>query len=317
MAGLGQMLNSAFPYDRGIRMSRIVLLPIIALLAVPSAATSPQLEDIVTFSSDVVPILIHNCSRCHQPRADDTLFSLLQYDEVASWADSIRDAVRDGVALAEGTIPWHTSWRNDASLSRREIATLTDWVDGGSQLGEATDLSSSATFDSEWLVAFFPAALDVFTTPPPPAPDTIVYTPSGGATNSLTLTQATGTDGDTLILNLDAVKIDALYGVAFDLQFPDDILEFESLTEGDYLADGGVATSLQVTEISDGVVVVGLSRVGEVPGRQLASGTLLTFEFSRIATGSGDFSFSRNTPLGFGTQVRYDILWFAGSVTVP
>jgi len=314
------MLNSAFPYDRGIHMSRIVLLPIIALLAVPSAATSPQLGDIVTFSSDVVPILIHNCSRCHQPRADDTLFSLLQYDEVASWADSIRDAVRDDVALAEGTIPWHTSWRNDASLSKREIATLIDWVDGGSRLGEATDLSSSATFDSEWLVAFFPAALDVFTTPPPPpppAPDTIVYTPSGGATNSLTLTQAAGTDGDTLILNLDAVKIDALYGVAFDLRFPDAVLEFRSLTEGDYLADGGAATSLQVTELSGGVVVVGLSRVGEVPGRPLASGTLLTFEFSRIATGTGDFSFSRNTPLGFATQVRYDILWFAGSVTVP
>lgn len=301
-------------------MSRIALLPFIALLAVPPALASPRADEVVTFSSDIVPILIHNCSRCHQPRADLAPFSLLRYSGVTSWADSIRDAAQDGATLAEGTIPGHTSWHNDVSLSGHELATLLDWVDGGSALGDAVDLTSSATFDNRWLVTFFPAALDVFTTPPPPpppAPDVIVYTPSGSATNSLTLVQVAGTDGETLILDLDAVKIDALYGVAFDLRFPDDVLRFTSLTEGDYLSDGGVATSLQVAELDGGLLVVGLTRVGEVPGRAFASGTLLTLEFSRVATGTGTFSFPRRTALGSGAETRFDILWFAGTVMVP
>jgi hypothetical protein len=156
------------------------------------------------------------------------------------------------------------------------------------------------------------------TNPPTPTPAaTITFTPSGtGGANSLALTRISSTQ-TSLVLSLEATSINDLYGVAFDLRFPAAALVFDQATEGDFLdQNGGVATSLQVVESPSGTLVVGLSRLGQVPGRT-GTGSLLRLEFTRRATGSGDLVFADNQAFSALGSAITGIQWSGGRVVVP
>lgn len=156
------------------------------------------------------------------------------------------------------------------------------------------------------------------TEPATPTPIPIItFTASGtGGANSLALTRVTS-DQTSLVLSLEATSVTDLYGIAFDLRFPDGALVFDSALEGTFLDQNGtVDTSLQVTVMPAGTLVVGLSRLGSVAGRS-GTGSLLRLRFTRRAAGSGDLVFSRNQAFNAAGTAIAGVQWSAGSVVVP
>ncbi len=122
------------------------LLPLLvcAIPLVASAATTS-----VTFSKDVAPILQKNCQGCHRP-GEAAPMSLLTYQQARPWAKAMKQAV-----LTRKMPPWFADpqyghFRNDRSLSQKDIDTLVSWVDAGAPEGDPKELPRPAEFVDGW-----------------------------------------------------------------------------------------------------------------------------------------------------------------------
>src|SRR5215471_3999438 len=121
----------------------------IGLLILPMAVTAyaVDLGGPVTFSKDVVPILVRSCQNCHRPESIAPM-SLLTYKEARPWARSIKEKV-----VRRQMPPWHidhnvgiTKFKDDPSLTDLEIAMIAAWVDQGAPEGNPTDLPPARGF---------------------------------------------------------------------------------------------------------------------------------------------------------------------------
>ena len=150
------------------------------------------------------------------------------------------------------------------------------------------------------------------TPPPPPPPAGIAFTAQGtpGA-NSLFLARGAATTATNLVLELRANQVTDLYGVAFDLTYPDTQLQFVRVTPGPLLANGAAQAAAAGTD----TLVVGGTHLGNVAGAT-GSGVVLTLEFSAVAAGTGSFSFARNSALDSDGDTVAGMAWLAGSVQV-
>ena len=151
------------------------------------------------------------------------------------------------------------------------------------------------------------------TAPPPPPPSTrgIVFTPASAAANGVSLTAAAAPDNSTLVLEVRANSVTDLYGVAFNLRYPNSVLRYVRSTQGPFLA----GASLQIAEGAGGALIVGLSKLGTAPGSN-GSGVLLTLEFQSVAAGDGTFSFTNNTAINSAAQTITGFSWSAGTARV-
>jgi len=113
-----------------------------------SAAIVASAQAQVTFTKDVAPILQQHCQSCHRP---DTFapMSLLTYEEARPWAKSIKQKV-----AAREMPPWYIDknvgiahFKNDASLTEQEIATLVKWADNGAPKGNPADMPPPRKFE--------------------------------------------------------------------------------------------------------------------------------------------------------------------------
>jgi hypothetical protein len=93
-----------------------------------------------TFTRDVAPIFQAKCQTCHRPGQMGPM-SLLTYDEARPWVRSIRTKVASRMMP-----PWHldrtvgiTKFKNDISLSDKQIETIVRWVDTGAARGDLKD----------------------------------------------------------------------------------------------------------------------------------------------------------------------------------
>jgi len=120
-----------------------ILVPVVvgAVMLVPELASGGQdpASD-VTFAKDVLPIMQRACQQCHRAGSVAPM-SLLTYEEVRPWAR----AIRDKTAQREMP-PWFIErnvgvrrFKEDASLSDEEIATIGRWVDVGAPRGNSAD----------------------------------------------------------------------------------------------------------------------------------------------------------------------------------
>jgi hypothetical protein len=123
----------------------------------PSLAMANRQEGAVdvTFTKDVLPIMQRACQQCHRPGAVAPM-SLLTYEDVRPWAR----AVKDRTATREMP-PWFIernvgvrSFKEDASLSDEEIATIGSWVDAGAPRGNPADAPPPVQLASldEWRI---------------------------------------------------------------------------------------------------------------------------------------------------------------------
>ena len=152
--------------------------------------------------------------------------------------------------------------------------------------------------------------------PPPPPPPGITFTAAGTAPANSVALGSGGATATTLALEVRANQVTNLYGVSFDLQYPATVLRYDGATEGTLLnASGTVATSLQVVESPAGTLVVGFTRLGTAGGLS-GSGTLLTFNFSARAAGTGPFTFVAPAGVDPSGQALTGLSFAAGTVEV-
>lgn len=151
------------------------------------------------------------------------------------------------------------------------------------------------------------------TAPPPPTPG-ITFTATGGGAASVTLASGAGSGPTTLVLELRANQVSDLYGLSFDLTYPSAQLRYDGAMEGGLLSAGGQPTSLLISPIAPGTLVVGFSRLGAVAGAE-GSGVLLTLRFTAVGAGTGVFGFARNSALD-SSGASLPLTWGGGSVLV-
>jgi hypothetical protein len=124
---------------------------LLGVFAIAQLTSSAKVGKPVTFTKDVAPIFNAKCAECHRP-GDSAPFSTLTYKDVRPWAKSIKEKV------ANRTMPpWHADphigqFKNDRSLSQKEIDTIVDWVDGGAVEGNPKDLPPAPTFVDGWTI---------------------------------------------------------------------------------------------------------------------------------------------------------------------
>jgi hypothetical protein len=155
------------------------------------------------------------------------------------------------------------------------------------------------------------------TEPPPPVTPAVAFTGSGGSsTNSITIAQGPGTSGTTLELEIRATSVQDLYGLAFDLEYPSNLLRFESSANAPGFLDAGGAQASYVSSLArEGFLVVGYTRLGQVAGVS-GSGLLARVRFTAIATGTGTVRFSRNSAFSSQGAVMANVSWSGGTVQV-
>jgi len=152
------------------------LLGILALPATLAAQTAPAVP---TFTKDVAPIFQNKCESCHRPDSIAPM-SLQTYEEARPWARSIRDRVS-----SRNMPPWHIDpnvgiqhYKNDRSLSQKEIDTIVKWASNGAPKGDPKDMPAPMkwTDGNDWHYAkmFGQAQPDLIIKSPK-------YTQKGGA----------------------------------------------------------------------------------------------------------------------------------------
>jgi len=119
------------------------------------AAAATAAHDAITFSRDIAPIFQAKCDACHHPGTSAPM-SLVSYDDVRPWAQSIRQRVAN-----RDMPPWHLDktvgirqYKNDRSLSDEEISTIVRWAESGAPQGNPSDMPKPPTFrpDAEWFI---------------------------------------------------------------------------------------------------------------------------------------------------------------------
>lgn len=122
---------------------------------------------------------------------------------------------------------------------------------------------------------------------------------------------------DEFILQIRVSAVADLYGVALDVVYPSDALEFqpEDTEVGQFFpADGAFPTELQIAEEPDGRIIIGYTRLGAVRGRN-GSGLLLLLRFTTTANGSSDISIENRLAVDRdGTPVP--TTWLGGTAQV-
>ena len=118
-----------------------------------AASAAAQQSAAPTFSRDVAPILQNKCQECHQPGSIAPM-SLITFAEARPWARSIKQRV-----ATRQMPPWHIDpsvgvqkFKNDMSLTQKQIDTIVAWVDAGSPQGDPKDMppAKPVVTDNQW-----------------------------------------------------------------------------------------------------------------------------------------------------------------------
>jgi peroxiredoxin len=131
-----------------------------------SRVTPPKATGTVTFSKHIARIVQQHCQECHRPGQIGPM-PLLSYDDVAGWAESIKEAVSE-----RRMPPWFADaklgvFSNDRRLSKEEYDTLLAWIDQGCPKGDDKDMPAARPFAEGWrigkpdLVVTMPEAFEV------------------------------------------------------------------------------------------------------------------------------------------------------------
>jgi hypothetical protein len=124
------------------------ILTIAAAGTLMAQTTAKATPDQVTFAKDVAPILQRACQNCHRPGSIAPM-SLLTYEDARPWARSIKQNV-----VTREMPPFYVDknvgihdFKNDVSLSEKEIALIAKWVDSGAPQGNIADMPPARQFE--------------------------------------------------------------------------------------------------------------------------------------------------------------------------
>lgn len=120
----------------------------------------------ITYSGRIAGILQSRCLECHRP-GDVGPFAMTDYQEVAGWADMIREVVNQ-----RRMPPWHAdpaygTFSNSNRLTDEEIRDINAWVDAGAPEGDPSQTPAPPVFSDSWRI---PKPDLVFAIAPEPVP---------------------------------------------------------------------------------------------------------------------------------------------------
>ena len=102
----------------------------------------------VTFTKDIAPILQRSCQNCHRTESMAPM-SLVSYQDARPWAKAIKQKV-----VQREMPPWFVDknigirdFKDDPSLTDKEIATISAWVDSGAPQGNPADMPPPRKFE--------------------------------------------------------------------------------------------------------------------------------------------------------------------------
>jgi hypothetical protein len=132
------------------RWRRPLRIAPLALGAMCLASAAAAADTPATYAKDVAPIMRAKCENCHHVGAGAPM-PLTTYEEARPWARSIKNRVAN-----REMPPWHLdktvgirSYKNDISLTDKEIDTIVKWVDAGAIQGNPADAPPKRTFAPE------------------------------------------------------------------------------------------------------------------------------------------------------------------------
>ncbi|MEM1249124.1 MAG: cohesin domain-containing protein [Acidobacteriota bacterium] len=150
-------------------------------------------------------------------------------------------------------------------------------------------------------------------TPPPTGPSSVALEATA-PTSGIFVQRGGGSGGTRLEVEVRAVEVSGVFGLAFDLVFPANLLSYQGFAEGDFLGADGAETSLQVSDTGSGRLIVGATRLGQV-GAMTGSGVVVTLVFQATTIGTGALSFQANEAIG-GVGEEVTLTWSGGTVRV-
>ena len=105
----------------------------------------------VTYSNQISRILQKNCLQCHRS-GEIAPFELMDYEEVAGWAEMIEEVVRQ-----KRMPPWHADaprghFKNDIRLTDKEKELIYQWVAAGAPEGDKAQLPTQPKFAEGWAI---------------------------------------------------------------------------------------------------------------------------------------------------------------------
>ncbi len=147
-----------------------------SVLAVTAAMAAPpaKVTSGVTYNKDVLPILQNRCQACHRPGEIGPM-PFLTYKETRPWAKAIREAVSSTKMPPWFADPKYGHFANDRSMSRKEIETISAWVDSGAPEGNPKDRPAAREFIDGWAMDKPDAVYQIPTAFPVPASGTVEY----------------------------------------------------------------------------------------------------------------------------------------------
>jgi peroxiredoxin len=115
---------------------------------IPLSAEARPVSTKLTYYKDVLPILQSRCQACHRP-GEMGPFSLTTYNHAVNWAADIKEYTR-----SRRMPPWKVSdgvkFHGERKLTDDEIATLSEWADGGTPAGNLADAPPPAKYTEGW-----------------------------------------------------------------------------------------------------------------------------------------------------------------------
>ncbi len=105
----------------------------------------------VTYSNQIVRILEKRCVECHRT-GEIAPFPLRTYEDVAGWAEMIREVVEGGRMPPWFANPEYGHFANDARLTEEEKQLINQWVDNGAPEGDPADMPELRQFAEGWQI---------------------------------------------------------------------------------------------------------------------------------------------------------------------
>ncbi|HEX6986254.1 MAG TPA: alkyl hydroperoxide reductase, partial [Planctomycetaceae bacterium] len=116
----------------------------------------------------IARLLNARCVECHR-EGQIGPFALAGYEDAAAWAETMREAIRDGRMPPWFADPAHGEFRNDARLTEDERRLFDAWVEAGCPEGDPADLPEPPRFAEGWRIeepdAVFAMAEEPFAVP--------------------------------------------------------------------------------------------------------------------------------------------------------
>ena len=115
-------------------MRKLALISLAIAVSLASEAVAHELITTrVIWTQHISRIFYKRCVSCH--REGGSAFSLTRYREVRPWAKAIKNQILIRRMPPWGAVKGFGHFRNDMSLSEREIALISSWVEGGAPEG--------------------------------------------------------------------------------------------------------------------------------------------------------------------------------------